>query len=255
MVLVFSYQSILSGQKGRRNPEMARLREECDESPAVPRTATDNADCSERGLLEGVMRRALVSVNLAFLDLAAELAEEGRLKQIPGLPPRALNSLIGLEAAANLCERLPFALFDLRFADGAFWAAEIIAAGGMQDRLALPAADDRIVAFTRAVIMVAWHLAQTRASCARLVFGASPATVAAIATMPVASVDRVARRVCLALSARFGSRTRFWLQFEGCAVQPNERSVAMLRQLGLQIQGADSARGQALQRRFRECRS
>ena len=236
---------------------MARLREECDESPAVPRarTATDNADWSERGLLDGVTRRALVSVNLAFLDLAAELAEEGRLKQIPGLPPRALNSLIGLEAAAKLCERLPFALFDLRFADGAFWAAEIIAAGGMQDRLALPTADKRIVAFTRAVIMVAWHLAQTRASCARLVFGASPATVAAIAAMPVASVERVARRVCLALSARFGSRTRFWLQFEGCAAQPNERSVAMLRQLGLQIQGADSARDQALQRRFRECRS
>ena len=66
---------------------------------------------------------------------------------------------------------------------------------------------------------------------------------------------RVARRVCFALSARFGSRTRFWLQFEGCAVQPNERSVAMLRQLGLQIQGADSARGQALQRRLRECQS
>ena len=155
---------------------MARLREECDESPAVPRarTAADDADWCERGLLDGATRRALVSVNLAFLDLAAELAEEGRLKQIPGLPPRALDSLIGLEAASKLCERLPFALFDLRFADGAFWAAEIIAAGGMQDRLALPAADERIVAFTRAVIMVAWHLAQTRASCARLVFGASP---------------------------------------------------------------------------------
>jgi len=236
---------------------MARLREECDELPEVPRAraAADNADWSERGLLDGVTRRALVSMNLAFLDLAAELAEEGRLKQIPGLPPRALNSLIGLEAASTLCERLPFALFDLRFAESAFWAAEIVAAGGVRNGFALPTADKRIVAFTRAVIMVAWHLAQTRASCARLVFGASPATVAAIAAMPVALVDRVARRVCLALSARFGSRTRFWLQFEGCAVRPNERSVAMLRQLGLQIQGADSARGQALQRRFRECRS
>jgi hypothetical protein len=236
---------------------MARLREECDESPAVPRvrSATDNADWSERGLLDGVMRRALVSVNLGFLDLAAELAEEGRFKQIPGLPARALDSLIGLEAAAKLCERLPFALFDLRFADGEFWAAEIIAAGGMQGRLALPTADKRIVTFTRSVIMLAWHLAQTRASCARLVLGASPATVAVIAAMPVASVERVARRVCLALSARFGSRTRFWLQFEGCAAQPNERSFAMLRQLGLQIQGAESARGQALQRWFGECRS
>ena len=232
---------------------MARLSEECNELPPIirARTAAGNPDWTERGLLDGATRRALISVNLAFLDLAAELAEEGRLKQIPGLPPRALNSLIGLEAAPRLCERLPFALFDLRLADGAFWAAEIVAAGAAQDAFALPVADERIVAFTRAAIMITWHLAQMRASCARLVFGASPATVAAIAAMPVASVERVARRVCHALSARFGSRTRFWLQFEGCAAQPNERSIELLRQIGLQIQGADSARGQALQRRFR----
>ncbi len=232
---------------------MARLWEECGESPAVPRgrTAADDADSCERGLLDGATRRALVSVNLAFLNLAAELADEGRLKQLRGLPPRALDSLIGLEAASKLCERLPFALFDLRFADGTFWASEIAAAGGKQDRLALPVADPRIVAFTRAVIMVAWHLAQTRALCARLVFGASPATVAAIAAMPVASIERVARRIGPALSARFGSRARFWFQFEACAARPTERSVESLRRLGLQIQGADSARGQALQRRFR----
>jgi len=210
-----------------------------------------DADWTERSLLDGATRRAIVSLNLAFLDLAAEFAEEGRLKQIPGLPPRVVDSLIGLETAPRLCERLPFALFDLRFADGAFWAAEIVAAGGVQDASALPAADERIVAFTRVAIMVAWHLAQARASCARLVFGASPATVAAIAAMRVASVERVVRRVCPALRARFGSRARFWLQFEACAARPNERSVELLRQLGLQIQGADSARGQALQQRFR----
>ena len=64
-------------------------------------------------------------------------------------------------------------------------------------------------------------------------------------------VERLARRVAPALSARFGTRTRFWLQFEGCAAQPDDRSVDQLRRLGLQIQGADSARGQALQRRHR----
>ena len=153
-----------------------------------------DADWSERSLLDGATRRALVSINLAFLDLAGELAEEGRLKQIPGLPPRAIDSLIGLEAGPRLCERLPFALFDLRFADGGFWSAEIAAAGGVQDAATSPAADERIVAFTRAAIMVVWHLAQTRASGARLVFGASPATIAAIAAMPVAAVERLARR-------------------------------------------------------------
>jgi hypothetical protein len=209
------------------------------------------ADWSERSLLDAGTRRALGSINLAFLDLAAELAEEGRLKQIAGLPPRAIDSLIDAEAGLRLCERLPYALFDLRFAEGSFWAAEIAAAGGVQDTGAAPAIDERIVAFSRAAIMVLWHLAQTRSAGARLVFGASPATIAALAVMPVAVAERLARGVAPALSARFGSRARFWLQFEGCAARPDDQSVNLLRQLGLQIQGAESARGQALQRRHR----
>jgi len=41
-----------------------------------------DADWHQRSLLDESTRRALLSVNLAFLDLAVELAEEGRLKQI-----------------------------------------------------------------------------------------------------------------------------------------------------------------------------
>jgi len=210
-----------------------------------------SANWSERTLLDAVTRRALCSINLAFLDLAADLAEEGRLKLISGLPPRAVDALIDPEAAQTLCERLPYSLFDLRFGDGAFWENEIAAAGGVQDAEPAPAADDRVVAFARAAIMLAWHLAQARAAGARLVFGSSPATIAALASMPVAAVERLARGVAPVLAARFGSRARFWLQFEGCATRPDERSVSLLQQLGLQIQGAESARSQALQRRPR----
>jgi hypothetical protein len=121
----------------------------------------------------------------------------------------------------------------------------------VQDANPVPAADDRIVSFVRSAVMLVWHLAQTRTSGARLVFGVSPATIAALAMMPIAVADRLACRVAPALTARFGSRGRFWLQFEGCAAQPDDRSVNLLRQLGLQIQGADSARGQSLQRRHR----
>ncbi len=209
------------------------------------------ADWTEQSLLDASTRRALGSMNLAFLSLAIELAEEGRLKLISGLPPRAIDSLIDPDAGRRLCESLPYALFDLRFGDGSFWSSEIAAAGSVQDAEPGPAADDRLVGFARGAIMLAWHLAQTRTAGARLIFGASPATVAALAAMPIAVAERLARRVAPALTARFGSRARFWLQFEGCAVQPDDRAVNLLRQLGLQIQGADSARGQALQRRHR----
>jgi hypothetical protein len=210
-----------------------------------------NADWTERSLLDASTRRALGSINLAFLGLAMELGEEGRLKLISGLPPRAIDSLIDPDAGRKLCDSLPFALFDLRFSDGNFWSSEITAAGSVQDAEPGPAADERLVSFARAVIMLVWHLAQTRTSGARLIFGASPATIAAVAAMPIAAVERLARRVAPALTARFGSRARFWLQFEGCAVQPDDQAVNLLRQLGLQIQGAESARGQALQRRHR----
>jgi hypothetical protein len=92
-----------------------------------------DADWMEQSLLDAATRRALASINLAFLDLAAELAEEGRLKQITGLPPRVIDALIDPEAGPRLCERLPYALFDLRFSDGSFWAAEIAAANGVKD--------------------------------------------------------------------------------------------------------------------------
>ena len=210
-----------------------------------------DADWAERSVIDGPSRRALGSINLAFLDLAAELAEEGRLKLIAGLPPRAIDSLIDPEAGPRLCERLPYALFDMRFADGNFWTAEIAAAGGVQDAAPASGPDERLVSFARASIMVLWHLAQARAACARLAFGASPATIAALAAMPVAAAERLARRVAGTLAARFGSRTRYWLQFEGCASRPDDAAVNALRRLGLQIQGADSARGQALQRRHR----
>lgn len=210
-----------------------------------------HADWSERSLLDATTRKALCSINLAFLNLAAELAEEGRLKLISGLPPRAVDALIDPEAQLRLCEKLPFALFDLRFDDGSYWEDQVAAAGGVQDAQPAPALDERIVAFTRAVIMLAWHLAQTRAPGARLVFGTAPATIAALASLPVAAADGLARRIAPALTARFGSRARFWLQFESCAAHPDDKSVDVLQQLGLQIQGAESARLQALQRKPR----
>ena len=209
------------------------------------------AGWSERSLLDAATRRALCSINRAFLDLAAELAEEGRLKLISGLPPRAVDVLIDPEAQLRLCEKLPYALFDLRFGDGNFWEGHVAAAGGVQDAQAAVAVDERIVVFARTIIMLAWHLAQTRAPGARLVFGTAPATIAALASLPVAALEGLARRVAPALTARFGSRARFWLQFEGCAAHPDEKSVNLLQQLGLQIQGAESARQQALQRKPR----
>lgn len=206
---------------------------------------------SEQTLLDGATRRALASLNHAFLDLAAELEEEGRLRLIAGLPPRAINALIDAGAQRKLCESLPFALFDLRFGDDSFWESQAAVGGGVQDGQAAIAADERVVALARATIMLAWHLAQVHALGIRLIFGAAPGTVAVLAGLSVAHVDGLGRRVAPSLAARFGARARFWMQFEGWAADPRDESVMLLQLLGLQIQGAESARRQSLQRRFR----
>jgi len=216
--------------------------------PHRPAPSTGETEWLEGGLLDGATRRAVGSINLAFLNLAAELAEEGRLRQIPGLPSRAIDALVDPVAGPRLCEHLPYVLFDFRFADGNFWTPEIAAACESQYAVTRRAAEDGIVAFARAAVMVVWHLAQARPAATRLVFGASPTTIAAVAVMPVAVIDRLAHRIAPALTARFGVHTRFWLQFESYASRPDERSLNLLRQLGLQIEGAESARHQSLQR-------
>lgn len=221
------------------------------QQPLALAPPVEEPDRAGGSLFDGQARRALGSLNLAFLDLAAELADEGRLKLIPGLPARAVDSLIDPDAAPRLCDRLPYTLFDMRFGDGNWWASEIMAAGGVQDAAAGSGPDERLVAFARSAIMVLWHFAQSRSACARLAFGAAPATIAALGAMPAAAAERLARRVAGTLTARFGSRARFWLLFEGCAAKPDEPAVDALGRLGLQIHGAESARGQSLQRRHR----
>ena len=71
--------------------------------------------------------------------------------------------------------------------------------------------------------MVVWHLAQTRAPCARLVFGASPGDHRRHRG-DAGRIGRAARAPRLpARSLRASaSRTRFWLQFEGCAARPDD---------------------------------
>ncbi len=210
-----------------------------------------HAHWSGDSLLDAGSCRAIASVNEAFLALALELEEEGRLRCIPGLPARAIDALIHAETQRRLCASLPYALFDLRFADGAWWEAQAAGTAAVQDGQPGAAADARIVAFSRAAIMLGWHLAQSRSGCARLALGAAPATIAVLAGLPLAACDGLAQRVAPALSARFGARARFWVLFEGCAQDPDDRAIVTLQRLGLQLQGAESARLQSLQRRVR----
>ena len=205
-------------------------------------------------LLDGAARRAVGSINLAFLDLAVELAEEGRLKQIAGLPPRAIDALIDPEAgrgSANACRTRSSTC---AFRDGNFWAAEIAAAGGVQDPEAArrrrahrvlrahgdhaglaPGADARARRAADVRRLARDHRRDRRDA------GRGSSTAGAPGRSRPDRALRLARAV---LAAVRGLRRASGRQVGQPAAQ-----------LGLQIQGADSARGQALQRRPRRAHS
>lgn len=209
-----------------------------------------NAAWSESPVLSPASCRALSSLNQVFLELAADLGYEGKLALIPGLPARAVGQIGDADARRQLCNELPFALFDLRFADGAWWEAQAQAASSVLDAEDAPRVEPRLLVFARAATTLAWHLCQSRAPGARLALGASPATLAVLCQLPLAQIEPLALLVAPALSSRFGARAHFWRQFAGCATEPEAAAVLVLRRLGLQLHGADSARSQQLKRRL-----
>ncbi len=208
-----------------------------------------NAEWSESPLLDPSTRRALSSTNQIFLELAADFAYEGKLALIPGLPARAVREIGDADARRSLCDELPYALFDLRFADGPWWQAQALASSSVLDAAESPSIEARLLAFSRTATTLAWHLCQSRTPGARLVLGASPATLAALQNLPLALIEPLSARVAPVLSSRFQARAHFWRSFAGCATDPQAGQVLCLKRLGLQLHGADSARSQQLKRR------
>jgi hypothetical protein len=194
---------------------------------------------------------ALGSVNAAFLALASELHA-----QRPGMPALGLagHVLAGLARSGvpgRQC-RLPLALFDLRFRDEHHWRREALACRNVQDGQGAVGTDPRVRRVTRAAVMLGWHLVQAEPRAARLALGMEPATQEALGNVPIGCLDALARRMAGSLAARFCTRERFW--FEVSAVLragPDAGRLDRLRLLGLQLQGAESARVQLLHRRLR----
>jgi hypothetical protein len=209
------------------------------------------AHWGEQVLFSPNIVEALSSVNGAFIALAVELQSIRPGAPVLGLPGPVLAPLQRCpEAAFRL--PLPYALFDLRFRDERFWKSETRAARGIQDGGRTPVADNRLLRFARSGLMLAWHLAQLDYRVARLALGVEPGTQEALESLPVAALDGFARRLAPAVSARFATRQRFWSRLVAALRMPTETArLERLKLLGLQLQGAESARVQQLHRRVR----
>lgn len=209
------------------------------------------AHWGEEILFNARVTAALASINGAFLSLATEFHAQRPGMPALGLPAHVLADLARAAPCSRECE-LPLALYDLRFRDERFWRSEALACRGVHDGRETVAVDPRARRVARAAVTLAWHLVQSEPRTARLVLGMEPAAQEVLAGVPVGSLDALARRVAVALSARFCTRERFWSQVAAVLrFGPEAGRIDRLRLLGLQLQGAESARVQLLHRRMR----
>lgn len=203
-------------------------------------------------LLDPRTLRGLASLNEAFLRLVfeAQLRQPGQA--VFGLESGLLPPPTPGPRAATVLADLPCALFDLRFRDGRFWQQAAAHGSAVADGQRPAAVEPALAALTRSALAFAWHLAQARERAARLLLGMEAATVGVLAEMPVGQVDGLAQAMASQLQARFASRPSFWGAIRDCLRIPSDAvRRARLRRLALQLQGADSAREQQLQRRVR----
>ncbi|MDE2293878.1 MAG: hypothetical protein KGL36_00320 [Gammaproteobacteria bacterium] len=169
--------------------------------------------------ITGEIGRTLRELNRGFLDLDGIAA--------PGL--------VALPAArkASIAD-CPYALFDLRFDEDAYWRTRLEIA--MPDRVAeSPAGPPQVVAFVRLALIYAWHLATSANLQARLLFGMSARTARAFADETVVRLTQIADAEAVHLAPRWPRCSAFW---DGLAEAAEAADRARLRRIqlyGLQL--------------------
>lgn len=222
-----------------------------EQAPLALAPPAGAASWAEDTLLPVRLGEELARLNGAFAALAVDCHAQRPGMPAFGLAGHVMAGLARVPVGASL-PALPFALFDIRFRDERYWKAELAACGSVHDALPAIAAEPRVRRFARGAVTLAWHMAQVAPGAARLALGLDTATLDGLAGLPVGSLDTLARRVAPAVAARFSTRERFWSLIASAMRFPGDATrLERLRWLGLQLQGAESARLQQLHRRLR----
>lgn len=196
-------------------------------------------------LLDDNVAVALAQSNAGFIErLAAGAGGPGAA--VHGLPvdlARRVLRLLPLERTQ--LAGCSYALFDLRFADLAYW----------QHALALPAGAPMVPAtgatarWVRTAVFLAWHLAQRRDLAAALALGMAPPVQALWATVPLAALEAVGIAAEAGLQARWPAHPRFWPQLLEAVECGDLRRLVAARHLGWQLLATDGLRPALARRR------
>jgi hypothetical protein len=167
-------------------------------------------------------------LNRRFLDLAGA----GRLS--PELGRRVARLSPGQRAAAADC---PYALFDLRFEDDAYWRGRLQSIGDW--RIAdEPKADDDTVDFVRLALFYTWHVASSAGLAAHLLLGLHGNTTEAFRRIGVDALPALAVAEAANLTARWSGCNAYWTALIGAATGSDPAALRRVQLSGLQLAAA-----------------
>ena len=167
-------------------------------------------------------------LNRRFLDLAAQ----GQLSAVLGAHVARLSPV--QRAAAADC---PYALFDLRFDDPAYWRGRLLSGAGLRIADEARYCEDS-VDFVRLALFYTWHLASCAALTAHLLLGMRAETVEAFRGVGVDALSPLARTETANLAARWSSCNSYWTALIGAAARADGAALRRVQLRGLQLAAA-----------------
>jgi hypothetical protein len=175
------------------------------------------------------------NLNHRFLDLAGARADEwsaaGRRDSMMGLCTQLVPLTRTQRAAAANC---PYALFDLRFEDDAYWSLCLrdMAPGRVAEGTA---ADEETTGFVRLALFYAWHLASSAGFAAHLLLGMHDDTANAFRRISVDRLPALAQMEANHLTARWNDCRAYWDALLSAAARTDAAALRRVQLSGLQL--------------------
>jgi hypothetical protein len=170
---------------------------------------------------------SLRDLNHRFLDLAAARSEwaAGRVAALSAAQ----------RAAAAGC---PYALFDLRFQDDAYWQLRLQPSGSWRVADESSGADDATAGFVRLALFYAWHVAAGTGLKAQLLLGMNGNTAAAFRRITLNQLPALVATEAAHLSARWSGCVAYWSALTAAAARPDPAALRRVQLYGLQLAAA-----------------
>jgi hypothetical protein len=167
-------------------------------------------------------------LNRRFLDLAGK-----DLLSFPWGARVAPLSPAQRDAAAHC----PYALFDLRFQDEAYWRGRLEGAGAWRIADA-PMVDADIIDFVRLALFYTWHVASTAGLTAHLLLGMHASTADAFRRVSVDALPGLAASEAVNLAPRWSQSHTYWSALINAAARPDPAVLRRVQLSGLQLAAA-----------------